>query len=925
MKAQIDAGKIAPGAGFDHREIESKWNKKWASEGLYEPDFRKAKNPFYNLMMFPYPSAEGLHVGNMYAFCGSDIYGRLMRMKGKDVFEPIGLDGFGIHSENYALKVGEHPMKLSKKTEANFYRQLAMIGNGFAWGSKLETYRSNYYKWTQWIFTLMFKSGLAYRGKAKVNWCSGCLTVLSDEQVVSRQLGKQDTGILGEENPRNQIFVCERCGTEVEKRDLTQWFFRITDYAGRLLTDLEKIDWSEKVKTAQRNWIGKSEGAVIKFKVKENSGNREKRTDNYIEVFTTRPDTIFGATYLVLAPEHPLVTEIIKRSKGLLQKEIRTYVAVSVRKSEAERQNMAAAGAKRAKTGVKTTLLATNPFTKKQIPVFVADYVLTSYGTGAIMGVPAHDQRDWVFASKYHLDIVEVVEGGNISREAFTGSGKLINSGSFNGQHSQEAIRSTIKYIQEHHFGFEETRWHLRDWLISRQRYWGPPIPMIFCENCAKAGKSWFTERGREGVDWESAGWYPVEDKDLPVELPYIENFKPTGSGVSPLASEASFVNVKCPGCQSAAKRETDVSDTFLDSAWYFLRYPSCRVQSAKGKVQSERVAWDPEIIKKWLPVDMYIGGAEHSVLHLLYSRFVTKVFYDLGLVGSDEPFTTFRAHGLLIKDGAKMSKSKGNVINPDEYIEKYGADVLRTYLMFCGRFDTGGDFRDSGIAGMSRFLRRVWRLVMGQLGYWETRKLGSSIPETQKPSNLHLMHKTIKKVTSDIAGLDYNTAISAIMEWLNFLEEKVVGSRELVAGSRKLEVVKQSKCKELPTTLQGKPSGRANYKLITRPELETLVLLLAPFAPYLCEELWSKLGNKFSVHTSSWPLFSEELATAQDIVLVLQVNGRVRDTVKVVRGTGREEAEKLALSSQKVKKFLEGKKPGKVIFVADKLINFVT
>jgi len=905
---------------YDHAKIEKKWQSAWLSMGIYEPDLSKSQNPFYNLMMFPYPSAEGLHVGNIYAFTGSDIYGRYMRMRGFDVFEPIGLDGFGIHSENYALKIGQHPMELAKKTEANFYRQLRQTGNAYYWSNKLETYKSNYYKWTQWIFIQMFKAGLAYRAKSSVNWCPSCLTVLADEQVINR---KHETG----DRKQETVDVCERCGTQVVRKELDQWFFRITDYAQRLLDGLDKIDWSEKVKVAQRNWLGKSEGVEIMFPC-----DIDKKY--FVNLFTTRIDTIFGMTFMALAPQHPLVTEVIARTKGLLRQQISQYVAASVKKGEAlgigGMNTESESRAEAVKTGIFTGFYAKNPVSGRKIPIYIADYVLASYGTGAIMGVPAHDQRDWEFAKKYGIDIVEVVRSSDgLSQNAFTGEGMLINSGKYTGLSSKEAIQRLTKYIIKNRLGSQKTTWHLRDWVISRQRYWGPPIPIIYCRRCWEVKSQKLTrprpsrdEVGKvksiEGKDYAVIAGHKyailsVPEEDLPVELPYIKNFKPTGTGVSPLSSDSDFVKVKCPQCGSEARRETDVSDTFLDSAWYFLRYPSVGMENKQslrssqnavglGKWKMENSPWSREVTRKWLPVDMYIGGAEHAVLHLLYSRFLTMVFKNLGLVEFEEPFTKFRAHGLLISGGAKMSKSKGNIVLPDAYIEKYGADTLRCYLMFCGRFTQGGDFRDSGIEGMHRFLNRVWRLVQKNFQFPISNfKLSSEAA--------FMMHKTIRKVTEDIESLDYNTAIAAIMEWVNFLEEKEV---------------------------------------VTGKEIEVLLLLLAPFASHMTEELWQIVhsseftvhGNdqkntvdrqlkakrtvNWSIHKQPWPKYDPKLAEAQEIVLVVEVNGRVRDKITVTRGIGREEAQKLALASEKVTKYLQKGKPKKVIFVPDRLINFV-
>ena len=660
---------------YNPRKIEAKWQEKWLEEKIYKPDLRRAKKPFYNLMMFPYPSAEGLHVGNMYAFTGADIYGRFKRMQGHDVFEPMGLDGFGIHSENYAIKIGKHPAEQAKISEKNFYRQLEMLGNGFSWNERLETYDPEYYKWTQWIFVQMFKRGLAYRKKQAVNWCPSCMTVLADEQVVAGE--------------------CERCGTKVFKKELEQWFFKITDYAERLLKNLEKIDWSEKIKSAQKNWIGKSEGALIRFKVK----SEKLKVTEPIEIFTTRPDTLFGATYMVLGPEHSLFTTLDTRITN--HDEVEDYIKKAKVKTEEER---IAEG--KEKTGVELKgIRATNPANGEEIPDWVADYVLGSVGTGAIMAVPAHDQRDYEFAKKFGLPIKMVIcshypaKTCPVLDNAYTGEGHLVDSGKFSGMASEEAKWEITKFVG----GAKKVQYRLRDWLVSRQRYWGPPIPMIFCENCAKSISGSRTSHGKSDFQKLNPGWYAVPEKDLPVELPYIKDFRPTGTDKSPLAANEKFYKVRCPKCKTWARRETDVSDTFLDSAWYFLRYPS---------VKEKNRPWNPDITKKWLPVHSYIGGAEHSVLHLLYSRFITMALHDWGMLDFEEPFKKFRAHGLLIKDGAKMSKSRGNVVNPDEYIKAFGADALRMYLMFLGPFEQGGDFRDTGIKGVTRFLERAWKLI---------------------------------------------------------------------------------------------------------------------------------------------------------------------------------------------------------------------
>ena len=794
---------------YDFKKIEKKWAERWLKDKIYEPDLSKAKKPFYNLMMFPYPSAEGLHVGNMYAFVGADIYGRKKRMEGNDVFEPIGLDGFGIHSENYAIKISKHPKEQAKVSEKNFYRQLQMIGDGFDWDEKLETYDPEYYKWTQWIFVQMFKKGLAVRRKANVNWCPKCLTVLADEQVLAGE--------------------CERCGTEVIKKELEQWFFKITDYAERLLNDLDKIDWSEQVKTAQKNWIGRSEGASIKFPI--------LKSDFNIEVFTTRPDTLYGATYMILSPEHELVQKLENRTQNL--EEVKKYIKEAKNKTLEER---IAEG--KDKTGVELKgIKAINLANKEEIPIWIADYVLAGYGTGAIMAVPAHDQRDFEFAKKCGLPIKMVVcphypeKTCPVLDSAYVGEGHLVDSGKFNGLSSEEAKKKITEFVG----GETKVQYHLRDWLISRQRYWGPPIPMIYCEKCS---------------------WQPVSEEDLPVLLPDTKDFRPTGTDKSPLATVEEFAKTKCPRCGGEARRETDVSDTFLDSAWYFFRYIDHK---------NKKKPFDKLRARKWLPVDMYAGGAEHAVLHLLYTRFLTKVFHDWGLIDFAEPFKKFRAHGLLIKDGAKMSKSKGNVVNPDEWIERLGADVLRMHLMFIGPYEQGGDWRDESIAGIDRFLNRVWNL-----GQKIKKEDGGSVSETT-------LHQSIKKIGEDIERLHYNTAISQLMILLNSLE---------------------------------KGPGKESFK--------TFLKLLAPFAPFLAEELWRETGEKESVHKSKWPEYEESKTKESVKTVVVQINGKVRDRFEASSGASDEGIEKEALGLQKIKDGLAGKKPKKIIVVRGRLVNIV-
>ncbi len=899
---------------YEPVKVEKKWQKVWETSEIFSPDLEHAKKPFYNLMMFPYPSAEGLHVGNMYAFTGADIYGRYTRMKGFDVFEPIGLDGFGIHSENYALKIGRHPAEQAKISEKNFYRQLHATGNAYDWSRTIETYSPDYYKWTQWIFVQMFKKRLAYKAEAPVNWCPSCKTVLADEQVLpaGRQvINARPQRLSASDGGRGK---CERCSSVVERRQLAQWFFRITNYADRLLDGLSEINWSEKVKIAQRNWIGRSEGALVKFSIFNFQFS--------IDVFTTRPDTLFGATFMVLASEHPLVEKI---TTSEYTKKISEYIKdVSGRSQTIEDKE---------KTGVFTGAYAINPVNQEKIPIWIADYVSMEYGTGAIMGVPAHDQRDFEFAKKYSLKIIPVIQPSDISskvagklvdrqteklEDAYEGEGIIINSGDWNGWKVPQDIPKIIEWLEKKKIGKKQVNYHLRDWLISRQRYWGPPIPMIYCEVCAREGK---------GEREDMPGWYAVPEKDLPVKLPYIKDYRPTGTGVAPLASHKEFFEVECPHCGARAHRETDVSDTFLDSAWYFFRYTS---------TEDKTCPWMPERARKWLPVDMYIGGAEHSVLHLLYARFLTMAFKDMRLISHfEEPFKKFYAHGLLISEGAKMSKSRGNVVIPDEYIQKYGADTLRMYLMFLGPFDQGGDFRDTGIAGMYKFLKRVWNLVMDSrvlprvipptyakasagrpastsvlVPRSSKSEVGSgSLPPVSPASYLQMMHKTIKEVTEDLENLRYNTAIAHIMEYVNYLHK--------------------------------------DKSAINKEQLTILLLILAPFAPHMTEELfqflrnskfeirnskidgkWKMENGKFeSIHLQPWPKYDRELIREEEVTILVQVDGKLRATITISnhQSTIKEKVEEEVRKNDRIAKWLNGRMVKKVIFVPGKLINFVT
>jgi leucyl-tRNA synthetase len=816
--------------GYDPAAVESRWQARWAERGTHRADLTHGARPFYALMMFPYPSAEGLHVGNLFAFTGCDIYARFQRLQGHTVFEPLGYDAFGIHSENFALKVGVHPMELIPRNIANFRRQLDRAGLMADWSRSVDTTDPAYYKWTQWLFLRLHRQGLAYKKAAAVNWCPSCKTVLANEQVEGG--------------------ACERCGTPVEQRFLEQWFFRISDYAGRLLDNLEGLDWSETTKQAQRNWIGRSDGARLRFRILDplaHAGSSAVAVTTEmtlggaeVEVFTTRPDTIFGATYLVLAPEHPLVGEITAPDRR---------EAVEAYRARSAKQDLISRKTTREKTGEFTGAYAANPATGELIPVWVADYVLMEYGTGAIMAVPGHDERDFEFATTFGLPIVRVIAGeGATARtplhEPYVGDGLLVNSKEFDGLTVEEGTRAITDWLEAKRAGQAVTNYRLHDWCISRQRYWGPPIPVIYCDAC---------------------GTVPVPEADLPVVLPHLEDFRPDDSGVSPLARHEAWYRVPCPACGKPARRETDVSDTFLDSAWYFLRYPS---------VPRDDVAFDPALTRKWLPVTTYIGGNEHAVLHLLYARFITMALHDQGLLDFEEPFTRFRAHGLIIREGAKMSKSRGNVVNPDEYIEQWGADAFRTYLMFLGPFEEGGDFRDAGISGVKRFLDRLWASVR------DRREEGAPDRDV-----LRKLHATIKKVGEDIPSLSYNTAIAAMMEYMNVL--------------------------------------RKGERTPHRAEVEPLVVCVAPFAPHLAEALWEMFGHGTGVFEAAWPAYDPALLASDTFRLVVQVGGKTRGTVEVPTGVDEAGALAAARADAGIAKFLTGE-PRKVVFVPGRLLNVV-
>jgi len=809
---------------YDPQAVEGKWQARWEERGTHRVDLPGACRPYYNLMMFPYPSAEGLHVGNLYAFTGADIFGRFQRLQGMDVFEPLGFDAFGIHSENYALKVGVHPAELIPRNIERFRAQLKRAGLMVDWRYAVSTTDPAYYRWTQWIFLQLHRAGLAVKKRAAVNWCPVCKTVLANEQVVGG--------------------FCERHpDTKVEQRTLDQWFFVITKYAAKLLENLATLDWSASTRTLQTNWIGRSEGADLGF---ETPGGQR------ITVFTTRPDTLFGATYVVLAPEHPLVDAL---TTAECRADVNAY-----RRATAAIDVVTRRVGEKEKTGVFTGAYARNPATGASIPIWIADYVLMEYGTGAIMAVPGHDERDFDFATKFRLPIVRVIAGPGqdagtplAAAEPDVPEGRLVNSPGFDGMPWAEAKRAVTAVLEKKGLGKGVVNYRLHDWCISRQRYWGPPIPIIYCDAC---------------------GTVPVPEKDLPVLLPTLEDYRPDDTGVSPLARHEAWYRVPCPRCGKTARRETDVSDTFLDSAWYFLRYPSA---------DRADVPFDAGLTGRWLPVTSYIGGNEHAVLHLMYARFITMALRDIGHVAFEEPFPRFRAHGMIVKDGAKMSKSRGNVVIPDRYFEQWGADTFRMYLMFLGPYQEGGDFRDAGIVGIRRFLDKVWALVWhrgtGAPAHQRTGEGGAAAPEL-----VGMMHRTIKRVTEDTGALAYNTAIAAMMEYVNALQK-------------------------------GEP---------TPALLEPLVVMLAPYAPHFAEECWEGLGHEGSVMDESWPAFDPALAVEEQVEFVVQVNGKVRARLTLPRGTAEADAVAAASADPGVSRFTEGRPPRKVVFVPDRLVSIV-
>jgi leucyl-tRNA synthetase len=822
---------------YNFSKIEKKWQRFWEKEKLFEAkDFSKKKK-LYLLVEFPYPSSDGLHVGHVRSYTAFDIIARKRRMEGFNVLYPMGWDAFGLPTENYALKTGLHPKLITKRNIRNFKRQLKSLGLSFDWSREINTTDPNYYKWSQWIFLKLFENGLAYKKEMPINWCPSCKIGLANEEVID---GK-----------------CERCGTKVTRKRISQWLLKITNFADRLIEDLKTVDYLEKIKIQQINWIGKSVGTKVKFKIDNSS--------DFIEVFTTRVDTIFGVTALAVAPEHEIIFKFKNRISNF--SEVEKYISEAEKKSDLERSDLA-----KEITGVKIEgISAINPINNQKIPIFVADYVLPYYGGGAVMVVPAHDERDYQLAKKYHLPIIEVVAGGDISKSAFTEYGTLINSSIFNGLRSEEAIEKITQYLKERGLGERSIQYKLRDWIFSRQHYWGEPIPLIFCENCKKrieSGK--YSKNEFSKGELLNPGFIAVPEEKLPVKLPYVKKYQPTGTGESPLAKIEKWVKVRCFKCGSLAKRETDTMPNWAGSNWYYLGYLMKKV----SKNLAFPISRYEKVFKYWMPVDWYNGGMEHVNLHLLYSRFIYKFLFDLGVVFTSEPYKKRTAHGVVLaEDGLKMSKSLGNVVNPDEIVKNYGADTLRIYEMFMGPFDQAIAWNSRSLIGCFRFLNRIWNLQDKVSNKVKNQKLKK------------LIHKTIKKVSEDIENLKFNTAVSALMILVNEMEKE---------------------------------------EKIDKKDWEIFLKLISPFVPHLAEELWSKIGHKKSIFLEKWPKPDLKLIEEEKFELVIQINGKFKDKVEVSIDISEEEAKKLVLEREKVKKYLMGKKIKKVIFVPKKLINLV-
>ena len=797
---------------YEFNRIERKWQDRWAKENCYHAVTGDSKPKFYALVEFPYPSGQGLHVGHARPYTAMDVVARKRRMDGYNVLFPMGYDAFGLPTENYAIKNHIHPAKVTHDNIQNFTNQLKMLGYSFDWDRVVDTTDPNYYKWTQWIFLQLFKKGLAYKTSMPVNWCTSCKCVLANEEVVNG--------------------VCERCGSEVVRKEKSQWMLKITQYAQRLIDDLDDLDFIERVKIQQKNWIGRSTGAEVTFPTTQG--------DNLV-VYTTRPDTLFGATYMVLAPEHPY----IEKWKDAIANwdAVTAYVEAAAHKSDFERTELV-----KEKTGVKLEgVRGVNPVNGKEIPIFISDYVLVSYGTGAIMAVPAHDDRDWAFAKKFGCEIIEVVQGGDIEKEAFTlkdDTGIMVNSDFLNGMTVKDAIPAMKKWLEEKGIGHEKVNYKLRDWVFSRQRYWGEPIPLVHCDKC---------------------GWVPLPEDQLPLLLPEVESYEPTDNGESPLAAMTDWVNTTCPCCGGPAQRETDTMPQWAGSSWYFLRYMD---------PHNDKALASPEALQYWGQVDWYNGGMEHTTLHLLYSRFWHKFLYDLGVVPFPEPYHKRTSHGMILGEGGeKMSKSRGNVVNPNDVVAQYGADTMRMYIMFIGDFEKAAAWSDNAVKGCKRFLDRIWNLA-------DQVKEG----DTYSKDNEALVHKTIKKVSDDIENMKFNTAIAALMTLTNQFYDKGVN----------------------------------------RAEFQTLLLLLSPFAPHIVEELWERFGLEGMACTSSWPAYDESKTIASEVTIAVQVGGKLKATVTVPMNSDQEVVLEVVKAEPKIAKLMEGKNLVKVIHVPNKLMNLI-
>jgi len=889
---------------YDHRKIEPKWIEKWEKEGLFKAIDPPAGGPKkYILFEFPYPSGERLHIGHAFSFTGTDVFARYHRMKGFNVLCPMGWDAFGLPAENYAIKTGINPAIITAENIANSKVQAKSWALSIDWDREISTTDPKYYQWTQWIFLQWYKNGLAYKAEMPINWCPKCKIGLANEEVVS---GK-----------------CERCGAEVTRRRIKQWIVKITAYADRLIEGLKNTAFIEKVKAAQVNWIGRSEGAEIDFTLKwevrneklddeMGSGKRKSHLSPQfpvshfqhppsIKVFTTRPDTLYGATFMVICPEHQIVDDLMS-SKFKVQssklEEIRGYVEKARKKSEIERAELA-----KEKTGVFSGLYAINPATGKEIPIWISDFVLSTYGTGAIMAVPAHDERDFAFAKKFGLPIVPVImpedrgreggegiegdEGWNFEKGAYSDvdKGITVNSPEWNGIFPNEAIKRATEWIEKKGIGKKTVSYHLRDWIFSRQHYWGEPIPMIFCEKCKSEGQG-----GKEGPEGqEMAGWWPVPEEDLPVELPKVEKYQPTETGESPLAEIKEWVETKCPVCGGPAKRETDTMPNWAGSDWYYLAYPLAgMIKNLKLKIKNSQNIFESSenILSYWLPVDVYVGGDEHNTLHLLYSRFTYQFLWDIGAMPKEYPEPYFKrlSHGVILgPDGQRMSKSRGNVINPDEISEAFGVDALRAYLMFMGPFESTMAWSQESLEGCSRFIKRVWNLALGN---------GNTQYAIRNTKLERKLNQTIKKVGGDIEKMKFNTAVAAMMELVNEMYN-----------------------------VQFTINNKENKNIF-----EKFLVILAPFAPYITEELWERLGNKGSIHEQKWPEYDPGLIAEEVVTIAIQINGKLRSTIELQsdKASKQQSVEEEARKDQKVKKYLEGSTIKKVIYVQGKLVNFV-